>query len=279
MDRGEPLIELPVRRCAVLGSPIEHSLSPVLHRAAYRQLGLPWRYDAVRVEEADLEAFVSGLGPQWRGLSVTMPLKERAAALAVVRSRLVTMVGAANTLLREPDGWHAENTDVPGVHAALLEQGAASVPAAVVLGGGSTAAAAVAALAGLAAEVVVAVRTPSRAKGLRRVAESVGVPLRTLAWADAARHLDAPVVVSTTPAGATDALASAVPAAPGVLLDVVYHPWPTALAAAWSAAGGRVAGGLDLLAHQAGEQVRLMTGRTVDVDVLRRAGLAARGRG
>jgi shikimate dehydrogenase len=281
VDRRQP--ELSGRRCAVLGAPIAHSLSPALHRAAYAHLGLDWRYDAVEVTEPELPAFVAGLDPTWRGLSLTMPLKPAAASVAGRADPLVRVVGAANTLVRSDDGsWSASNTDVPGIVAALAEVGVTRVASATVLGGGSTAASAVAALAGVSPHVVACVRSPARTAGLQRVASVVGVALQVVAWDDAAAHLSAPLVLATTPAGAADPLAAAVPHPPGTLLDVVYDPWPTALAQAWAAAGGTVRSGMDLLVHQAVLQVRLMTGQDVPVEVLRSAGeraLAARGHG
>lgn len=255
----------------MLGAPVAHSLSPVLHRAAYAHLGLPWRYDAIEVAEDDLDGFLAGLDDTWRGLSLTMPLKERAAALADDRSSLVVATGAANTLLLEPGRLRAHNTDVAGIVAALSEAGVRGGAAATVLGGGSTAASAVAAVSGLADEVVVCLRTPSRAERLRAVAAAVGVRLSVRPWDEAGEHLHAPIVVATTPAGAADLLADDVPPAPGALLDVVYEPWPTRLAQAWAEAGGVVRSGLDLLVHQAVGQVQLMTGRPVPVGVLRAA--------
>jgi shikimate dehydrogenase len=255
----------------VLGAPIAHSRSPQLHRAAHEWLGLPWRYDAIRVEHGDLARFVAGLDATWRGLSLTMPLKTEALALADSASTLARAVGAANTLLLAPEGLLADTTDVPGIAAALAERGVARVPTAVVLGGGATAASAVAALGPVADEVLVCVRTASRAEHLDAVAEALGVHLTVERWDAAPALLAAPLVVATTPAGATDVLAQAVPASPGVLLDVVYDPWPTVLAAAWAEAGGTVASGLDLLVHQAVGQVRLMTGHDVPVAVLRAA--------
>jgi shikimate dehydrogenase len=262
-------------RCAVLGSPVEHSLSPALHRAAYRHLGLDWQYDAIRVEEDELAAFVAGLGPQWRGLSLTMPLKRAAAALADSSSEVVQLLGVANTLLLRAGGRHAENTDVTGIRAALAEQGVGWVGSAAVLGGGSTATSAVAALAAMTDHVVVCVRSPQRTGSLEAVAEAVGIRLDVVPWDQARTALSVPVVVAATPAGTADPLAAVVPARPGVLLDVIYHPWPTRLGQAWGDAGGAVAGGLDLLVHQAAEQVRLMTGRDVPIPVLREAGRQA----
>lgn len=131
--------------------------------------------------------------------------------------------------------------------------------------------AAVAALSSVAGEITVCVRSRSRASAVAQVADRLGVPLAFCSWDAIAAHLDAPLVVSTTPAGITDQLAASVPPDPGLLFDVVYDPWPTALGAAWHAAGGAVLGGLDLLVHQAVGQVQLMTGSSVPVSVLRDA--------
>jgi shikimate dehydrogenase len=158
--------------------------------------------------------------------------------------------------------------------------GSGVVGSAVVLGGGATAASALAALAAIGAgPVTVYARGEERARQMTTLAGRLGVEVRTREWAGAAHALDSPLVVVTTPAGAADALAGAVPPSPGVLFDVVYDPWPTPLAAAWAAAGGTVVGGLDLLVHQAARQVELMTGQSLDLAVLvaamRRAGGAA----
>ena len=259
------------RRCAVLGSPIAHSRSPQLHRAAYVHLGLDWTYEAVDVTEEQLPGFVDRLDSSWRGLSLTMPLKAAGAALATRRSELVERLGVANTLVLEGDDRAAANTDVPGMRAALVEAGAPVAAHATVLGAGSTAVAAVAALSTMAAEVSLVARSPSRAEAVLRVADMVGVRVTVVAWEDARRALAAPIVLSTVPSGAADPLAASVPESPGLLFDVVYDPWPTPLAAAWARAGGQVCSGLDLLVWQAVEQVRLMTERSVPVQVLRAA--------
>jgi shikimate dehydrogenase len=258
-------------RCGVAGSPIAHSLSPALHRAAYAHLGLDWEYERHEVPQHQLRAFLDGLDRTWRGLSLTMPLKHEAVRLATDVSALAVRVGAANTLLLDRGRRYAENTDVPGLVQALRERGVEAVHRATVLGGGATAASAVAALAGIAGRVEVAVRNPDSAAGVLQVADGFGVACRVLPWSDAAGVLAAPLVVATTPKGAADALSASVPATPGVLFDVLYDPWPTALAAAWAEAGGTVLGGLDLLVHQAVLQVELMTDSAVPVDVLRRA--------
>jgi shikimate dehydrogenase len=255
----------------VLGSPIAHSLSPALHRAAYAHLGLDWSYTAVQVSERELAAFVSSLDASWRGLSLTMPLKGVAVEVATQVVEPVGSVGVANTLVLDGRIRTAYNTDVGGMRAALAEAGVVDVEWATVLGGGSTARAAVAAVAALTDTVVACVRSPRRASVLSEVADRVGVTLRVADWREAPAHLRAPLVVSTTPSGSTDGLAQALPDGPGMLFDVVYDPWPTRLAAGWSSAGGAVLGGLDLLVHQAVGQVELMTGRSVPVSVLRAA--------
>jgi shikimate dehydrogenase len=273
------------RRAAVLGSPIAHSLSPVLHRAAYAELGLDWSYAAHDVDEAGLPAFLAGLGPEWAGLSLTMPLKRAALDLADWCSATARTVEAINTLVFTPRGRLGANTDVPGMVAALAERRIRSAGSVSILGGGGTAAAALAAAAQLHAHAPeLVVRRPHATGDLARVATRLGHRLVVRPWAEAADALGADLVVQTAPAGAADALAAAVPNSPGVLFDVLYDPWPTPLATAWAAAGGVVVGGLDLLVHQAVRQVELMTGRDVGiarlVPVMRAAGeraLAERG--
>ena len=252
------------RRAAVLGSPIAHSLSPVLHRAAYAALGLTgWQYTAHEIDEASLPGFLAGLDASWAGLSLTMPLKRVVIPLLDGVSETARAVDAVNTVLFHADGSRTgTNTDVPGLVAALGERGVTEVGAAAVLGAGATASSALAALAGIAKDGVdVYVRNRSRDPEVHAVAEARAVDVRIHDWADAADAFAADLVVATTPAGATDDLAARLPADVATLFDVLYHPWPTPLAAAWRARGGTVLGGLDLLVHQAVLQVELMTGR------------------
>ncbi|HEU4489266.1 MAG TPA: shikimate dehydrogenase [Jiangellales bacterium] len=273
------------RRCAVLGRPVAHSLSPVLHRAAYARLGLDWSYQAIEVDEAGLPELVRSLDGSWRGLSLTMPLKRAALGLADQVSTTARVVGAANTLVQGvPGRWAAHNTDVPGMVAALRELDAVPSGRTAVVGGGATAVSALAALARLGvAEPEVYVRSPQRADEVGLAAGRLSVHPVIRHWDEVEEALEADLVVSTTPAGATDALADRLAAVPPtattgagratgpVLFDVVYAPWPTRLAAAWARRGGTVLGGLDLLVHQAVLQVRLFTGRDVAVSVLRAA--------
>jgi shikimate dehydrogenase len=273
---------LPRRGGAVLGQPITHSLSPVLHQAAYDALGLAgWSYRAIECGESDLERTLRELDAAGlAGVSLTMPLKRAVLPLLSRSDRLVADVGAANTVLFggvEGD-WFGANTDVPGMVAALGRAGVDGVEDVCVLGGGATATSALAALRDLGAmRPTVFVRRMNTVAELVRSAERLGV-YPTVEPFPAARAVlaSAQLVVATTPAGATDQLAADV-AGPvqGLLFDVVYAPWPTALAAAWARCGGRAVGGLELLVEQAAVQIRLMTGAEPPVDEMRAAGAAA----
>jgi shikimate dehydrogenase len=261
------------RRAAVLGSPIAHSLSPLLHRAAYAELGLTdWTYDAHDVDAPGLAGFLDQLDESWAGLSLTMPLKAAVLTLLDSASPLVGEVGAANTVLFVPEGRRGENTDVPGMAAALHEHGVTGVAWACVLGGGATASAALAALRSLGERTPhVLVRDRTRAKALLRAADRMGTDPQVDDWSGRSVRAaaEAELVIATTPAGSTDQLVAELPdRVHGVLFDVVYDPWPTPLATAWLARGGSVIGGLDLLVHQAVLQVELMTGETAARDRL-----------
>lgn len=266
-------------RAAVLGKPIAHSLSPVIHSAGFAAAGLfDWSYTAVECAEAELPGLIAGLGPEWAGLSVTMPLKEAALAVASSSSRPAAAIGAANTLVRQPDGsWYADNTDAPGMVAVLRDAGVTHGPRVTVLGAGGTARAALAAASVLGATLVTVVaRRPAAVTQLQPVADALGVAVRPVAWDAAAAALDTDVVVSTVPKGVADQFAAAVPWAAGsVVFDALYDPWPTRLAVAAEAAGCRVVNGLDLLVGQALVQIELMTGRSVPAATLMAAGRAA----
>jgi shikimate dehydrogenase len=255
-------------------------LSPTLHAAAYRVLGLDWSYGRHQLEEAELAGFLAGLDDSWAGLSLTMPLKRVAVGLCTELGETAGLVGAVNTITFGPRGRRGDNTDVPGMVNALRERGIERIASAAVLGGGATAASTLAALARCCDGAVhLYVRSPVRAAELRPLAEALGLVLLPRRWDEAVEAFAHPLVVATTPGGTTDELAERVPPGCGVLFDVAYDPWPTALAAAWAAAGGQVIGGLDLLVHQAVLQVELMTGlpdRGAElVAAMRQAGLAA----
>ncbi|MFI9640730.1 shikimate dehydrogenase [Micromonospora sp. NPDC051925] len=267
-------------RAAVLGRPIAHSLSPVIHNAGYAAAGLDgWSYTRIECDAEELPALVAGLGPEWAGLSVTMPGKEAALAVADRASPVAAAVGAANTLVRRPDGsWYADNTDVTGMVAVLTSAGVLPGAAVTVLGAGGTARAALAAAARLGAtEVTVVARRPAAVAQLGPVAAAVGVELVAVDWSDAAAHTHADLVVSTVPKGVADLLAAEVDWGPStVLFDALYDPWPTPLAASALAAGRRVVSGLDLLLAQAVGQFTQFTGVPAPVDAMRAALVGAR---
>ena len=274
------------RRAAVLGSPVAHSLSPVLHGAAYDALGLTgWTYERVECDAAALPGLVGGLDASWVGLSVTMPGKRAALEVATSASTRARRLGVANTLVRARDGWAADCTDVDGVAGALRAAGvAAPASEAVLLGAGGTASAAVGALADLGTEAVtVVVREPGRAADTLAVARAYGMGERAVRFDEVADGdlARATALVSTTPAGAVDeALADRLVGAlpPGaVVLDAVYHPWPTPLAAAAARRGLAVATGLDMLLHQAFGQVEQFTGRPAPRAVMHEALVRATG--
>jgi shikimate dehydrogenase len=254
------------RHAAVLGRPVGHSLSPVLHTAAYTALGLDWDYSAVDCGEDELAGMVDGLGPDWAGLSLTMPLKRVALTVAESVDPLAAAVGAANTLVLGPRRV-AYNTDVAGIAGALREAGVGTPRSAVLLGAGGTAQAALAALATMGlTEPIVLVRDPDRAGPLRETAARLGVGLDLRAGLPGPIP-DADLVISTLPAGAADGLTTPGP----VVLDVIYAPWPTRFAAAAAGRGATVVGGLAMLLHQAAAQVELMTGRAAPVEAMRAA--------
>jgi shikimate dehydrogenase len=252
-----------LRKAAVLGSPIAHSRSPQLHLAAYRALGLhDWTYDRIECGAEELPGVVRGFGPEWVGVSVTMPGKFAALRFADERTARAEQVGSANTLVRTPGGWRADNTDIDGVSGALASIGGPSGHA-LVCGSGGTAPAAVVGLAELGVTgITVVARNPDKAARLVDLGTRIGVATR-FCGLDGGGLADevaaAEVLVSTIPADVAARYAGTFAAVP-VLLDAVYDPWPTPLAQAVTAAGGRVISGLQMLLHQAFAQVEQFTG-------------------
>jgi shikimate dehydrogenase len=268
-------------KAAVLGFPIAHSLSPVLHQAGYAALGLEdWSYTAIECAEAGLPDLIASCGPGWAGLSLTMPLKRAVLPLLDTVDPVAAGTGGANTVIFDDDRRHGYNTDVAGMVAALAGAGVTTPTSAVILGGGATASSALAALRDLGLAVVtVAVRDPARATGLLAVAERLGVEVTLQSLADQRAGVLPPpdLLISTLPAGAADffveGCVAGVPVPPCVF-DVVYAPWPTRLAQATEQAGATVVGGFELLLHQAAGQFELMTGQAAPLEPMRRAGQA-----
>jgi shikimate dehydrogenase len=269
----------PVGRAAVLGSPIAHSLSPALHSAAYRELGLTgWSYTAIECDEQGLPGLLDSLGPDWAGLSLTMPLKRAVLPLLDYAEPLVTQVGAANTVVFTDGQRRGFNTDVSGIVTALRQAGVTTDGNVLVLGSGATACSALAALSMTGtATVSVAVRTLERAKPLLALADRLGMQIDLIEFGPDLAGRRWELLISTIPAVGADDVAAQLRAgtlAVDGVFDVVYDPWPTPLAAAAGSAGAVVISGLDLLVHQAAGQVELMTGRPAPVGAMRAAGLA-----
>jgi shikimate dehydrogenase len=252
----------------------------VLHRAGYRALGLAgWSYAAIDCDQRRLPGLLAGCGPEWAGLSLTMPLKRAVLPLLDDTEPLAAEVGAANTVIFSDGARRGHNTDVPGMITALAAAGIRRAAPALVLGAGATACAALAALRGLGTrEAAVAVRDPARARQLRAAAGRLGVAVRLIPFGGFPADPGGLLLISAVPGGAADTYAERMAAAgpvPAAVLEVVYQPWPTRLAAAAAAAGATVIGGFELLLHQAAGQLQLMTGRAAPVPAMRAAGLAA----
>lgn len=267
-----------MNRAAVLGSPVAHSLSPLLHAAGYAALGLrDWSYGRHEVDEGGLAPFVRGLDETWRGLSLTMPLKEVAFEVADRVSDLAREAGAINTLVRTEAGWSGDNTDVHGLVAALRDAGVVRPGTATIIGSGATARSALLALRELGVTSVrVAARNPTTAHELCRHLPGAAHHVPLARWSQDPGE----AVVSTVPGAGGAAAAEVVEddLSGVVLLDVVYADWPTPLARAATTAGATVVSGLEMLVHQAARQLELFTGATAPVAAMQSAGRAALGR-
>jgi len=254
-------VDVPTGRCAVLGKPIAHSLSPVLHRVAYAEAGLAWTYDAVEVDAAGLAGFLDTLDDDWRGLSLTMPLKRAVMPLLDSLSDRARLAGAANTVVLSEGSRAGHNTDIGGAASALRATWDGPVTEATILGSGATAASVVLALADLGCtRATLLVRDPARAlETLDAVARHPSAPTVEVGLVGDVAPTATDVLVSTAPASAQGAVLPWVSRC-GVVFEVLYDPWPTPLARAAHERGVPLVGGLDLLVHQAAEQVVLMTG-------------------
>jgi len=251
----------------------------VLHRAAYSYLGLDWEYTAIDVTEAGLPPFIAGLDDNWVGLSLTMPLKQTVLPLLATVSEAAVAVGGANTVVFDSSAidpsrqLHGHNTDVAGIVAAVQTQlTERSIATVGIIGAGATAAAALVAAGELSAErTVVCARRRDAAELLRAKGDRLGLATEAVEWSDVSTAMGCDLVVCTLPGDAAAALVAAVPARPGILLDVTYSPWPTTLARQWQAHGGAVVAGHVMLLWQAAAQVELMTGQSAPVTQMRDA--------
>lgn len=263
-------------RGAVLGSPISHSLSPVLHRTAYEKLGVFGQYQAIEVASNQLAEFISGLDESWTGLSLTMPLKEMVLKVADEVDELALRINSANTLIRSPRGWRALTTDVNGFTQTLLAHDVETYERVVILGSGATARAAAASCDGANRQITIVHRSPARESAMRKCVLSAR--LEFAHWGEDLPESD--LLINATPAGVADSYAEKLSSlVQGVFFEALYNPWPTRMLSRWRAQGGFGIDGLDLLVHQGIDQVELMTGKSVQravlAPVLRMACLAA----
>ncbi|MFF3128332.1 shikimate dehydrogenase family protein [Streptomyces sp. NPDC057908] len=252
-------------RLALLGFPADGALSPILHRAAYTAMGLPWTYHTIECRPQDLPGFLRTLDGSWRGFSLTMPLKRTVVPLLDEVSETVARIGAANTIVVAPTGrLVGENTDLYGMVQALREAGVTGAASVTVLGAGATACTALAAAYELGCgQAVVIARDTRRARSLLgATAERIGIRATIEPWTAADYHLSADLVVSALPPRAADSLAPLWARGAGTVMDVAYRPWPSQFAYAAQEAGRRVVGGLPMLVHQAARQIVLQTGHS-----------------
>ncbi|MEN9687845.1 MAG: hypothetical protein RL381_857 [Actinomycetota bacterium] len=244
-------------RGAVLGSPITHSLSPVLHRAAYSFLGVEGSYQALEVRSGTLADFLERESENFDYLSLTMPLKEEVLSLDVDIDSLVQRIQSGNTLIKRDGQWDLTSTDGSGFIEALRNSQKCSLNSVLVLGAGGTARAVCGALDSEVARIDVLGRSSVRQAALESAIQSS--EFNYLRWSDAVDFDQYDLVVNTTPAGAADLLATSVNlGVRATLFDVIYKPWPTQLAQRWSDCGGMVISGLELLLYQGIDQLSLI---------------------
>lgn len=243
-------------RAAVLGSPIAHSLSPAIHNAAYLALGIEGKYDAVEVKQGELKQFMSKVRSteaNWIGFSLTMPLKEELLEVADEIDPLALKINSGNTLIPRDGRWFATSTDVSGFIWSLAFNEINAIGRVQIIGAGATARAAVAALDAPGRHIQIINRNVNREVAMRKVVSLA--ELEFIDWSNV--NLDAELVINTTPKGVADQMNPG----KGTFFDVLYDPWPTALAKKWN---GKVIDGIELLVHQAIDQLHLMTNFVID---------------
>ena len=249
-------------KAGVLGSPISHSLSPLLHTTAYRNLGVEGDYRAYEVASGGLAEFLQGHGKELTCLSLTMPLKEEALSIADHVSDISKQIASGNTLSKKEDGWHLTSTDVEGFTYALKAVADVHYEKVLIIGAGATARAVAAACNVSSTSMSVVGRSEKRHESIRNSA-----PLAKIEFIDWEARPDLDVydlVINTTPANTASSYISAVNSPKGVFFEVIYNPWPTDLLSKWQQSGATYLDGLDLLIHQAISQVQIFTGKDLD---------------
>ena len=254
-------------RGAVLGSPVTHSLSPSLHRAAFSYLGVQGSYEPIEVPAGSLASFFEKRREEFDYLSLTMPLKEEVLLLPIECDPLITKIQSGNTLWNRDGSWSLTSTDGSGFVAALAHAGLQTFNRVLILGAGGTSRAVAGAMDGIAKEIHVLGRSSVRAPALKSSVTTSD--FEYISWNSGADLGSYDLVVNTTPAGAADLLADSVRrGVSGVLFDVIYKPWPTVLAEAWRDSGGKVIGGLELLLYQGIDQLELVLGKSLEREKL-----------
>lgn len=265
---------------AVLGSPVSHSLSPLLHRSIFSQLNIPVSYQAIEVSSGGLQLFLEENQNDFDYFSLTMPLKEEALSLDVDIDPLVHRIQSANTLIKRTQKWSLHSTDGIGFLKALDSSGYAKFNSVLVLGAGGTARAVVGALDDVAEKISVLGRTSTRSAVLESAV--IRAEFSYLRWSDTPDFTPYDLIVNTTPAGAADVLANSVAGSlmqssqsenlnRALLFDVIYKPWPTVLASRWIDSGGTVINGSEMLLYQGIAQAELVLGQKLDYEVLANA--------
>ena len=257
---------------AIVGNPVAHSKSPQMHNAAYQELGIDWQYLRQEVPQGELANFIEANRNHFKGLSVTMPLKEEALAVADTVTPLAKMLNSANTLLISDSEIKAGNTDAIGIKDAIWQNTKKKFKTATIIGTGATARSALAAIKALnIPQVLLVGRDIEKVQMLSNLAKQFAVQVKEHSWNEMVKTMDAELVISTVPKGVMDEYAMLIPFNPKVLLDVNYHPWPSPLAREWLLRNGRVVSGLEMLLYQGVKQFEIFTKRKPPIKVMRDA--------
>ena len=254
-------------QAAVLGSPISHSLSPHLHNAAYKFLKISGTYSAFEVPEGTLHNFLSDKSDSWTGFSLTMPLKEEALDCVDFIDPLAQRIKSGNTIVKQDGVWKLFTTDVIGFKNSWNLHSGKQPLSVVIIGSGATARAAAAAFDSAGTRIQIIHRNSEREDSLRNCVQESSLDFSPWEFKD--YLLSSDLVINTTPKFALDEFAAALVTKPsGIFFDALYDPWPTDFAHAWSAQGGRVIGGLELLIAQGIEQIKFFTGADISTSDL-----------
>ena len=256
-----------VINAAVLGSPISHSLSPRLHMSAYKHLNISGKYGSFDVPAGSLGEFLSDKTKDWTGFSLTMPLKEEVLSVAEVIDPLVKRIQSGNTLIRQGNSWSLHSTDVLGFQNAWYKENSSKPKTVLIVGSGATARAAAAAFDDAKTSISVLHRNSEREASMHGSVNTA--TMKFLPWQFTNGFYESDLVINTTPKAVLDSFAHELSHKPnGTFFDVIYNPWPTQFASAWTNAGSPVISGLDLLIAQGIEQIRLFTGIDIDREEL-----------